>query len=214
MEDYDAQRLYDLENLVHNLRAEMAVGQPELMTGSYRPTVSAHSADHSERLEALAADIAELQEQANADKHVGGERRGSKLREGPQESRIVIVLTYLEAFISSIFQTIRIVVMGTVGLLTRTLAVGAVLLLLYALAQPLLYASMYHESGVQTGIEIVELVEESTNTAIQLTNTAMDIVRPFQPVWNFVVYWMRRLTTLQSRVMLIAIEEVRLSSSK
>ena len=119
-----------------------------------------------------------------------------------------MVLTQLEAANTALFTMIGGLIRGVFGLVTRTMAVGAVLLLLYVVAQPLLYASMYHESGIQTGIEAIELVEEGTNTAVQITNTAMDVVRPFQPVWNFVVYWLRRVATLQSRVMLIAIEEL------
>eukprot|EP01050_Picozoa_sp_SAG11_P003555 SAG11_NODE_204_length_12459_cov_6.526133_4_plen_67_part_00 len=60
--------------------------------------------------------------------------------------------------------------------------VGALLNRLYMLAQPLLYASMYHKSGIQTGIELVELAEESTNTAVQVVNVGMDVLRPFQPL--------------------------------
>ena len=210
---FDTRRLLELEEVVRGLQGEAyAIGQPTLPVRGYRveDDDTGLSATHGARLEALEATIRELRSGGGV--RVGASRRGGGLggrnEEEEEVSRLVMVLTQLESLNSAVFRGLSSLLRGIFGLVTRTMAVGAVLVVLYLCAQPLLYASMYHESGVQTGIEAIELVEEGTNTAVQIANTAMDVVRPFQPVWNFVMYWMRRVATLQSRVMLIAIEEL------
>jgi hypothetical protein len=97
---------------------------------------------------------------------------------------------------------------GALGFLVFMLTASTILLFLYVASQPLLYGSMYHEEFIHKNIALVELVEEGLNTGVQLGNAGIDIVRPVAPLWNFIWYWLRKLSALETRVFIVAIEEI------
>jgi hypothetical protein len=165
---FDSRRLRELEEIVRGLQEEAVIGQSTLPTNNYLVSIprsySLNENDgHSQRLDALEETIKELR--------VGSKRRGSENRKTDRPTRIQMILTQLESLNTAIFICLATLFKAMVGLVTRTMAVGAVLLVLYVVAQPLLFASMYHESGIQTGIETIELVEEGTNTLVQVSLT-------------------------------------------
>ena len=87
--------------------------------------------------------------------------------------------------------------LAVIVFIQRFFAIATATVILYLISQPLLYGSMYHEEFVHRAIGAVEFSEEVLNTGVQLSNVAVDVVRPVAPLWNFVFYWIRKISMLE-----------------
>jgi len=108
----------------------------------------------------------------------------------------------------TLFSALGHFVVGILRFAAFIVMFSSVFVVIYVLMQPLLYAAANHEAAIHDGVLAVQVVEEVGNIGVDVINSGLDVVRPFRPAWNFFWFWTRRVSFFQSRVFIIAIEEL------